>query len=575
LQGQETILTCPNLWKPQSQADISSSIIVHAYDFMADNIVRKYDARNDRHVGRLDLLPDIFVRDWTINAVSHDDGLEPSTQPAFYVDSDVWNRRSLTAGPFIDDKPQNQLPRQGIGSDGDNFIFARVSRNSSAYEQTVRAHFMVAEFGTGSPFTDCSPLPDPSVVFLPGETTKIVSLPWRLHPTSSTHLCLAVQVYTEADPYVAPGLLGRTPGWPVTDMMVIDDNNKAQRNMTVWDGMADFGGTYFGRVNNGATFIRDMELSISFRGDGKKAFNSAKLSVVASEQSIELQEPTELVLHSMLPGESRYLGFSFGSLNFQREQIPGIRVDEIVDGLVVNGFAIDVRPVVVNEMLASIVGRQASSFFRMAKGMGLREAGNGYEICQRLLKENISRSSYGEALPQISEILSKSLVQMRSLFPDVKDVFGLSDTIEMLGNSDRLDLGSKIGMHDRFLHQLDVLQTQAFKSKGDNAGYLFNMRLQIEVYKSEKLLELVGPDFTKPILEFIETFPSGDSSADDYRKLVAASSVGFKLTAKALGQGALAARYKDLEESLSIDSLSTQKAHLNFLNAVLLSLSRK
>jgi hypothetical protein len=32
---------------------------------------------------------------------------------------------------------------------------------------------------------------------------------------------------------VTPSLLGRAPGWPTGDLLVIINNNKAQRNMSV------------------------------------------------------------------------------------------------------------------------------------------------------------------------------------------------------------------------------------------------------------------------------------------------------------------------------------------------------
>ena len=66
----------------------------------------------------------------------------------FYATSDVWNQRSNVAPTFVNDQPQNQDPQ----NNATNFAFARISRNSSGTAETVNVEFLVAEFGTGSPY---------------------------------------------------------------------------------------------------------------------------------------------------------------------------------------------------------------------------------------------------------------------------------------------------------------------------------------------------------------------------------------------------------------------------------------
>jgi len=126
--------------------------------------------------------------------------------------------------------------------------------------ETVNVEFLVAEFGTGSPYASVATT---TVAFAAADLTKIATAPWTLGPTTSTHLCLGVQIATPADPFVAPGLNGNTPGWPSTDLMVINDNNKAQRNMGLSTTPARGVGAsdcYFAIVRNAATFPRDVEL---------------------------------------------------------------------------------------------------------------------------------------------------------------------------------------------------------------------------------------------------------------------------------------------------------------------------
>jgi len=49
------IITCPNRWMPATGLELTSSVLVHAYDPFIDPLRLPFDARQDRHVGRLDL----------------------------------------------------------------------------------------------------------------------------------------------------------------------------------------------------------------------------------------------------------------------------------------------------------------------------------------------------------------------------------------------------------------------------------------------------------------------------------------------------------------------------------------
>jgi len=58
LPGQSKVISCPNLWEPLSSNELQSGILIQAYDFLADNVVNRYEARSDRHVGRHDFRTD-------------------------------------------------------------------------------------------------------------------------------------------------------------------------------------------------------------------------------------------------------------------------------------------------------------------------------------------------------------------------------------------------------------------------------------------------------------------------------------------------------------------------------------
>jgi hypothetical protein len=186
---------------------------------------------------------DLYVRDWTDGPGNGDTGLEPSTHSVFYLTSDVWNRRGTLPGPFPNDQPDSEPVGNGAGAVGDNFAFARVRRNElpAGGSKTVTAHFLVSKLGTGSNYADSGsidpdvafPDPDPTVTFGPTDLGPLITpaYHWHLNPISSTHLCLAVEISAPGDPFVPPSLVGQAPGWPTTDLRLINDNNKAQRNI--------------------------------------------------------------------------------------------------------------------------------------------------------------------------------------------------------------------------------------------------------------------------------------------------------------------------------------------------------
>lgn len=57
--GDTVTVTSRNAWTPHTDlAATTSTIVVHAYDPFNDAIKMRFDARNDRHVGRRDTIPD-------------------------------------------------------------------------------------------------------------------------------------------------------------------------------------------------------------------------------------------------------------------------------------------------------------------------------------------------------------------------------------------------------------------------------------------------------------------------------------------------------------------------------------
>jgi hypothetical protein len=575
MQNDEEVVICPKLWQPVTDEELTNSIVVHAYDPFSDTILHRFNAAADWHVGRHDFAPDFYVRDWTSSPSVHDRGQEPSSSAIFYATSDVWNRRTNAPGSFINGQPQNQNPQAGNGANGDNFMFARISRNSGEGKQTVSAHFMFAEFGTGSPYLDCSTAADPSITFMDGDTEGIISLPWHLHPSASTHLCIAVQIYTDADPYVQPGLSGYTPGWPTTDMMVINDNNKAQRNIAVWDGVPDAEGMQFARVFNGATFTRDVTLSLNISKGGLEQVKNPLIGLVGTEQSQQFKPGDTIVLKGMLPGETRWVSLSYDSFSVKRGSMIKFYFNELEDGHILNGFAFTLLPNTINTALANTLVFQSSVFYRLAEGMGVSTAKEGVAICQRLQQSKATPKAFIQLLPSLLGILDKSLARVSANYDGIKDVFSLNENLRKLSATvQRLPINNALAQYNKILHQADTLQTMAVKSRGDEANIVFTVRLQRDLYSSPKVSRVGRFDKLVDVSEnFISRATNNSIAIKMYPEFLRASAQFFEETVGLFNNGVLAARYKDVIASLSTTPAQMQMAHLKFLNALELSLN--
>jgi hypothetical protein len=571
LQGQETVIACPALWTPATPADLASGIVVHAYDPFADNLISRFNARDDRHVGRHDFTPDLYVRDWTDSPAIHDDGVEPSIRNQFYVTSDVWNRTTAAPGAFLNDQPQNEIPQQGNGAAGDNFVFARISRNDASIEQTVGAHFMFSEFGTGSPYVDCSSAADPSVTLLVGESTKVVSLPWHLHPTSSNHLCIAVQIYSMEDPFMPPGLLGYTPGWPTTDMMVINDNNKGQRNI-LWESVPAGEGARHGIVFNAATFKRDVRLALDASKGALRKLRNARLRILPSGSDQAFKPGSLLVLKDMMPGERRWVAFSWDGLDFAGEKdVLSVFFGEQLEDRVVNGFGFELRSSKLELVLPSVLTFQSAVFNRLSAGMGVDGAKEGIALCASLLEGQADLKAYFKALPVLTRIMSSGVRSMSANFGGVKDVFGMDASLSKLASMTGEQAANALSLHGKILHQTDALLTMATKSRGDVADCPFTVRLQKEIYSAGALASPAFDELRKKTSEFIHSFATSKAIADDYTRLVQSLVKDFEGTVATVGGGPVKARLTELIQNLAHTPEEIQKSHLNFLNALLLT----
>jgi hypothetical protein len=324
---------------------------------------------------------DVFVRDWTDSPTSFDTGVEPSIRPAFWAGPDVWNRRGTSPGTFPNDQPSSEPAGNGVGNVGDNWAFARIRRrqaDAAGAPVTATAHFLVSPLGTGSNFLDASsadpdvsfPDPDPTVTFAPADAGPITTTAfhWHLNPVASTHLCMAVEIASPGDRFAGQSLRGRAPGWPDQDLEILDDNNKAQRNMglstTPARGVEAAETCLCGLVHNAATIRRDVEIAYALDPVIQKKVETVTLDGLGLRKT-RAKATGRLVLKAMEPGENRWIGVSFVPPRGRAGEVARVDFFEMVEGAAVNGFSLGTRLGDAKQVLTHTIERHRSVFTRL------------------------------------------------------------------------------------------------------------------------------------------------------------------------------------------------------------------
>jgi hypothetical protein len=524
---------------------------------------------------------DFYVRDWTGSPTSGDNGLEPSTHPYFYTTSDVWNRRGTLPGPFPNDQPSNEDAGNGSLTIGDNWAFARIRRNAPAASgtKTVTAHFLVSKLGTGSNYVDAGsadpdvsfPDPDPTVAFNPADVGPFVTpaFHWHLNAVSSTHLCLAVEISAPGDPFVSPSLVGNAPGWPTTDLRIINDNNKAQRNMGLSTtpargvGMSD---SFYALIHNAATFRRDIVLHWEAPGDGARRFAGAKIEVVGG-RNVPLKAEGALMLKGMEPGENRWIGLTFLPPKGKEDETIGVQFTEFVGNAAVNGFTIGARPSSLARVIRDRLDLHRSVFTRLLAGFQVPGAEAEVRAVARL-KENVSTKAYtaflAGRLPTIGKIQRELIAAHEG-----RDPFGAARGLTALRKSVGAGRADVVAVaHSALLNKLDSYLTLLQLEQGDSADILQNVRWQRDLYATVRALARLKS--TKALLrhsdQFIADYGARKIDNGEFSKLIKASLSAFRETVEALGRRpGLEQSLKEIEAARAGDLAGLQKAHRGFL----------
>jgi hypothetical protein len=508
---------------------------------------------------------DVYVADWTDSATAFDRGVEPSTEPVFYNRSDVWNRHTNAPGAFDGfNRPQNELPKNGPGIHGRNFAFARVRRRGTGAPVAVTTHFLVSRFGTGSNYLDADTFPDIVVNFAPGDDviTMAGGYRWQLPATSSSHLCLAVEISTAQDPIVAPSLLGRAPGWPTTDLLVINDNNKAQRNMGVGPTTPSGALTWYALIHNAATIVRDIV--IAWERGGRSPGRGDRVQVLGGRPQ-ELKEEGQLIVRGLKPGESRFLRVTLDGARGKEDAL--VVFSEKVGPAIVNGFAVVAQTRSAEEVHAFLVQRALSVYTR-AGAFDLPGTAKLVTRARALLRRRIPQRAYVEFVQASHEPDHGIAKELMARLGGRGDPFALAASQKELETA--LSRGNAAAIqshHGAFLEGLDALLTTLDIREGDLSDVCQNVRWQAELFRAQKLSGLnSGKRVITRSERFVDDFAARKTTVERYPALVKELLPGLREAAKALRSDALAERAKALADEP--DPKKLQRRHWEYLDTL-------
>jgi hypothetical protein len=572
---------------------------------------------------------DFYVRDWTDSAASADDGLEPSTHWDFWNTSDVWNQFSTNVA--FSPNANDQLVSENAQAGADNYAFARIRRNelpaSGSGSTTVSAHFLVSEFGTGSNFVDWvfSDPSDPdvsfptfsdvSVVFNEGDKGPLITPPllWHLDATVSDHCCLAVQINSPGDPMASPGLTGRAPGTPGATFSVVNDNNKAQRNLQV--NPAVMGGIrgshYYGIVHNAATFTRDIVLGLAVPR-GLKSVPEGTMIEIVTERGIAERRPwsawDRIALKGMTPGENRWIGVN---LRVPTAAAPAtVAFAELKGDRPVNGFAITARPAPVEEVINDVLVFHGKVLKRLDLGFHVAgaapaledfggfitgrepqaegEPSEGFDFHERVSVEKkdlrieidvrirglgggeVERTTGVPAARtpiRYERFIRRQAKQLRDCLDQLGggDPFAIGQAIGEITDAPSADLTTIVAAHASVLHKFDAFMTMLQKARGDRADILQMVLWHHDLCeRSARIAALPDTAAVKQRLaEFIDRVEARTLRLDDYGALLTHLAPALHRAASGLHAAAL----DPLVDAMTAETTARgrQKAHREFL----------
>jgi len=391
-----------------------------------------------------DLVPsDFFVRDWTNNASSHDDGSQPSTNPTFWTTSDVWSQSVSTVESPVNDWILGDPPSRSAP----NFAFARVSRRvlpaATAPPATVTVNFSFADFGANIAY---AALGSETVLFAPGDLTQFTpGHSWTVPATASSHLCLVAEIDGPGGDLLAPpSVVGLSPGAGIS--LITIDNNKAQRNLQGTVGTAGGTSEMFAMVRNDRKERRDVTMIVATTNDAIKT----QVHVVGGE-TFTIAGKNRINVGSLDPNEIRWLQVRVTRGDAKQST----RIDFADDIAGGGGFSILATVAPVESVAASRLRAYGDVMLRLAEieknDLAKREAGEALKLDGNRVDPTQYRTYLRKHAATINSILKAHLSAGRP------DTAGIGDALKQLNEAIKsADTERELATHNALTERLDA-----------------------------------------------------------------------------------------------------------------------
>jgi len=400
----------------------------------------------------MDRIPsDFFVRDWTTNASTHDLGNQPSTNPIFWVSSDVWTQGTNVVQPLVNDWILGDPPSRSAP----NFAFARVSRRASAMTTapaaTATVRFAFADFGAGVNFVD---LGTETVTFAASDMTRFTpGHSWTVPATASTHLCLVAQISgPDGDAFAPPSVVGLTPGAGAA--LIMPDNNKAQRNLQDTVGSAGGAAEMFAIIRNDRATRRLVRLRIIVprqQVDGRVR--------IVGREPMNLAKSDVLEVGDLAPGEERWMQLRV-ALPTSESTTTIDFADDVPGG---SGFSIRAVAAPGEIAAAANVRMYGEVMLRLAQLEGNELAEREAKDALSIAKERMSYDEYAKYLATHIDIIEK--VVMLHLERAQSDPVDVAEALKLLRAATGGKAAEAIAAHNALTERLDAHMTMLVRTK--------------------------------------------------------------------------------------------------------------
>jgi hypothetical protein len=338
--------------------------------------------------------------------------------------------------------------------------------------------------------------------------------------------------------------------------MVLNDNNKAQRNMGVYPASGSGPMSFYALIHNAALIARDLELAYELDPVAARYVRELELAEIGG-RATSSKLGGSLVLRGMEPGENRWIRISMPASASAKVPLP-LYFRELHERTPVNGFGIAPQQLPLKEAAAANVefhGEVLTRAGALLQVAGATAAGG------HARRARIDARSYPVLLRRHLAVLGK--VAEASLAGDRRDRLGIAASYALLERAVGRKVAELPNAHSNLLHALDAGMTMLQKSRGDTADIVQTIDWMVAVARQLKLR--TAEQLAAPSRDFVRRYEKGTAGADAYPAYVRRLLPTLELIARS--KPAVRGPLAEIRDNLGRPA-ELQQAHRSFVAAL-------